>query len=124
MWITLYVGTLVRTVLCNKVHWQTHMDVRNVYKRVHAKDKIIRSDTEKGHNSLPRTINIMSYDFCVIGSGMIGSSVAKYLSSFGHNVALAGPGEDNNAHAHGAWFDQARITRLFDSNPYWRDLSR
>ncbi len=28
----------------------------------------------------------MSYDFAVIGAGMIGSSCAKYLSGFGHRL--------------------------------------
>ena len=71
----------------------------------------------------------MLFEFAVIGGGLIGSSAAKHLSSALSSsssssssaaVCLIGP-EDNRA-THGAWFDEGRITRGVDNNPYWTAL--
>ena len=63
------------------------------------------------------------YEFAVIGGGLIGSSAARHLSGLspgGGPVCLIGPA-DNEA-THGAWFDEGRITRGVDNNPYWTAL--
>ena len=66
----------------------------------------------------------MSFDIAVIGAGMIGSSCAKYLADIGLETVLIGPQEKQKLQCHGAWFDEARITRIFDSSPYWMDLGK
>ena len=62
------------------------------------------------------------YEFAVIGGGLIGSSAARHLSELSPSgpVCLIGPA-DNEA-THGAWFDEGRLTRGVDNNPYWTAL--
>ena len=61
----------------------------------------------------------------MVGAGPFGSSACKYLTAvLGLNAVLIGPGESETDHYHGAWFDEGRITRVFDSSPYWQDLGR
>ena len=62
----------------------------------------------------------VSYEFAVIGGGLIGSSAARHLSGSSGSVCLIGP-EDNDE-THGAWFDEGRLTRGVDNNPYWTAL--
>lgn len=60
----------------------------------------------------------------VVGGGMIGSSVAKYLATTSNlSIALIGPIEENQEWCHGAWFDEGRSTKVFDNSPYWQDLA-
>ena len=64
-----------------------------------------------------------TFEFAVIGGGLIGSSAARHLSEQSPppgSVCLIGP--DDNAETHGAWFDEGRITRGVDNNPYWTAL--
>ena len=64
----------------------------------------------------------------VIGRGMIGSAAARHLSKMGHDVALVGPGEPADYSRHsgvfGSHYDEGRITRRFDSHPFWRQVYR
>ena len=64
------------------------------------------------------------YDIAVLGAGMLGSSCAKHLSKDypGLRVVLVGPDERQTEDCFGAWFDEGRITRIFDSSPYWEEL--
>jgi sarcosine oxidase len=64
----------------------------------------------------------------VIGRGMIGSAAARHLSKMGHDVALIGPGEPADFSRHGGVFgshyDEGRITRSYDPQPFWRQMNR
>lgn len=66
--------------------------------------------------------------FAVIGRGMIGAAAARHLSKMGHEVALIGPDEPADYAGHrgvfGSHYDEGRITRQFDSTPFWRDMNR
>ncbi len=63
----------------------------------------------------------------VIGRGMIGSAAARHLARMGHDVALIGPGEPADFARHdgvfGSHYDEGRITRSFDPEPFWRQLN-
>lgn len=69
-----------------------------------------------------------SYDIAVLGAGMLGSSCAKHLAKDypGLRIALIGPDEcrtnESAGGCFGAWFDEGRITRIFDSSPFWETL--
>ncbi|WP_197908438.1 FAD-dependent oxidoreductase [Variovorax sp. SRS16] len=64
----------------------------------------------------------------VIGRGLIGSAAARHLSRMGHDVALIGPDEPADYSRHGGVFgshyDEGRITRSLDSNPFWMQANR
>ncbi|WP_454757834.1 NAD(P)/FAD-dependent oxidoreductase [Cupriavidus campinensis] len=64
----------------------------------------------------------------VIGRGLIGAAAARHLSKMGHEVALIGPDEPAGYAGHagvfGSHYDEGRITRQFDSTPFWRDMNR
>lgn len=66
------------------------------------------------------------YDTAVIGAGMIGSSAARYLPHYTTQPnVLIGPREDQSCEGgvYGAWFDEGRITRVFDFSATWRKLA-
>lgn len=64
----------------------------------------------------------------VIGRGLIGSAAARHLCNLGHDVALIGPDEPADFSRHdgvfGSHFDEGRITRSLDSNPFWSAVNR
>jgi sarcosine oxidase len=64
----------------------------------------------------------------VIGRGLIGAAAARHLCKMGHDVALVGPDEPADfAHHNGVFgshYDEGRITRTFDTNPFWRQVNR
>jgi sarcosine oxidase len=64
----------------------------------------------------------------VIGRGMIGSAAARHLSKMGHDVALIGPDEPADFSRHngvfGSHYDEGRITRRFDPEPFWVQMNR
>ena len=64
------------------------------------------------------------YDIAVLGAGMLGSSCAKHLSKEYPRlkIVLIGPDETQTEDCFGAWFDEGRITRIFDSSPFWEHL--
>lgn len=63
----------------------------------------------------------------VIGRGLIGSAAARHLSNLGHQVVLIGPEEPADYAQHdgvfGSHFDEGRITRRLDLEPFWRDAN-
>ena len=62
-------------------------------------------------------MDLRSFDFVVIGAGMIGSSAAKYLSQRSReldmkvSIAIIGVKEPGENSLYGAWNDEGRITR-------------
>lgn len=64
----------------------------------------------------------------VVGRGLIGSAAAKYLALAGHSVDLIGPDEASDPKRHtgvfASHYDEGRITRGMDSDPYWGRVSR
>ena len=52
-----------------------------------------------------------TFDFIIVGAGMIGSSTAKYVSKLCQGkVGIVGV-EEGDKNIFGAWHDEARITR-------------
>ncbi|HEX7921421.1 MAG TPA: FAD-dependent oxidoreductase, partial [Bradyrhizobium sp.] len=64
----------------------------------------------------------------VIGRGLIGAAAARHLSKMGHDVALIGPDEPADFSRHdgvfGSHYDEGRITRVYDPQPFWRQMNR
>ncbi|THK34495.1 FAD-binding oxidoreductase [Ensifer sp. MPMI2T] len=69
-----------------------------------------------------------SFDFVVVGKGMMGAAAARHLAAAGASVALIGPDEPVDWANHGGVFashyDNARITRTIDEDPVWARLAR
>lgn len=63
----------------------------------------------------------------VVGRGLIGTAAAKYLARAGHDVLLLGPDEPSDKAAHkgvfGSHYDEGRITRQLDADPFWSAVS-
>ena len=63
----------------------------------------------------------------VIGRGLIGAAAARYLAKAGHEVLLIGPDEPTEKAGHdgpfGSHYDEARITRRLDPNPFWAEVA-
>lgn len=72
-------------------------------------------------------VDVTYFDVIVIGSGMIGSAAARYLSEGDAKVAAIGPAEPDNWREHNGVFashyDQGRITRILDGSPVWGTLA-
>ncbi|MCB0163804.1 MAG: FAD-dependent oxidoreductase [Anaerolineae bacterium] len=68
------------------------------------------------------------FDAIVIGSGLIGSAAARYLSQHSPNVAVIGPAEPDDWATHrgvfASHYDQGRITRILDADPVWALLAK
>ena len=66
------------------------------------------------------------YDVAVVGAGMFGSAAGKYLAARGLKTLIIGAVEPQNWQTHddvfGSHYDEARITRIVDPNPYWGEL--
>lgn len=64
----------------------------------------------------------------VIGRGLIGSAAARHLAEAGESVMLIGPAEPADKAAHrgvfGSHYDEGRITRALDPEPFWSRVSR
>jgi sarcosine oxidase len=64
----------------------------------------------------------------VIGRGLIGSAAARHLSAAGYDVTLIGPSEPQDFATHKGTFashyDEGRITRGLDPDPFWSAVSR
>ncbi|KQU73977.1 MULTISPECIES: FAD-binding oxidoreductase [Ensifer] len=69
-----------------------------------------------------------SFDFIIVGKGMMGAAAARYLALSGARVALVGPDEPSDWANHGGVFsshyDNARITRTIDDDPVWARLAK
>ena len=68
-----------------------------------------------------------TFQYIVVGAGMMGASAAKYLAEASDSVALIGPGEPHDIKNHrgvfASHYDAARITRTIDSNADWARLA-
>jgi len=69
-----------------------------------------------------------SFDFIVVGKGMMGAAAARYLALTGARVALVGPDEPADRTTHdgvfGSHYDNGRITRTIDMDRDWALLAR
>ncbi|OJF97314.1 NAD(P)/FAD-dependent oxidoreductase [Pararhizobium antarcticum] len=69
-----------------------------------------------------------SFDFLVVGKGMMGAAAARYLALTGARVALVGPDEPADRTTHDGVFashyDNGRITRTIDMDRDWALLAR
>ena len=67
-------------------------------------------------------------DFLVIGKGLMGTAVAKYLSEESANVAVLGPDEPTDWAKHegvfASHYDQGRITRQLSKDIVWSTLAQ
>ncbi|SLN36783.1 Monomeric sarcosine oxidase [Pseudoruegeria aquimaris] len=67
-------------------------------------------------------------EFAVIGRGLIGAAAARHLARAGRSVVLIGPEEPARKGDHGGPFgshyDEGRITRALDPDPFWSAASR
>lgn len=70
---------------------------------------------------------MQTYDFAVIGRGLMGTACARWLAAHGHSVALIGPDEPADRRSYAGPFashhDAARITRKVSHDPVWSLLS-
>lgn len=68
------------------------------------------------------------FDFLVIGKGLMGTAVAKYLSEESTNVAVLGPDEPTDWAKHegvfASHYDQGRITRQLSKDIIWSTLAQ
>lgn len=68
------------------------------------------------------------FDFAVIGGGLFGAAAARHLAEAGHDVVLLAPAEPEETSTHrgpfGSHYDEARITRLLDADPFWSQLAQ
>jgi glycine/D-amino acid oxidase-like deaminating enzyme len=77
------------------------------------------------------------FDVVVLGRGLIGSAIGKYLKleSRSLSVAVIGPDErqkqpttdshtSHTTKVYGAHYDEGRMTRLVDANPTWSYLAQ
>ncbi|XP_070543575.1 uncharacterized protein [Ptychodera flava] len=74
---------------------------------------------------------VTHYDLCIVGAGLIGSAAARHatLAAPRLKVCLIGPKEPKDRHQckhgiFGAHYDEGRITRLFDKDRIWAELSK
>ena len=68
-----------------------------------------------------------SFDFAVVGRGMMGTACARWLAEGGASVALIGPDEPADPRRHkapfGSFHDAGRISRRIASSPDWALLA-
>ena len=67
------------------------------------------------------------FEFAVVGGGLFGASAARHLALAGHRVVLLAPMEplvrDTHEGVFASHYDEARITRVLDSDPLWARLA-
>ncbi|MCT8161898.1 FAD-dependent oxidoreductase [Pseudoruegeria sp. SHC-113] len=67
-------------------------------------------------------------EIAIIGRGLIGAAAARHLARAGHSVVLIGPEEPaqraDHAGPFGSHYDEGRITRALDPDPFWSAASR
>ena len=68
------------------------------------------------------TVCCQHYEVAVIGSGLMGSAAAKYVSKENvQSCVLIGPQQPQDG-IYGAWFDSGRIAEVLDQNSNWMEL--
>ncbi len=69
-----------------------------------------------------------SYDYIVIGKGLMGAAAARHLAIERQSVAVIGPDEPVDRTTHqgifGSHYDEGRITRILDPDPIWARLAQ
>jgi glycine/D-amino acid oxidase-like deaminating enzyme len=68
----------------------------------------------------------MHFNTIVIGKGLVGSAVAKYLSAADKSIAIIGPNEPENyneALVFASHYDQARVQRIIGKDDAWTKLN-
>jgi glycine/D-amino acid oxidase-like deaminating enzyme len=69
-----------------------------------------------------------TFDFIIVGKGMMGAAAARHLAKSGAKIALVGPDEPEDWASHGGVFsshyDNGRITRTIDPDPVWALLAQ
>jgi glycine/D-amino acid oxidase-like deaminating enzyme len=69
-----------------------------------------------------------SYEYIVVGKGLMGAAAARHLSAHSPGVALIGPDEPPDRAAHtgvfGSHYDEGRITRILDPDRIWALLAQ
>jgi len=69
-----------------------------------------------------------TFDFIIVGKGMMGAAAARHLALSGAKIALVGPDEPEDWASHDGVFsshyDNGRITRTIDPDPVWALLAR
>lgn len=69
-----------------------------------------------------------TFDFIIVGKGMMGAAAARHLASSGARIALIGPDEPqdwgNHQGVFSSHYDNGRITRTIDPDPVWALLAR
>ncbi|NEP20023.1 MAG: FAD-binding oxidoreductase, partial [Leptolyngbya sp. SIO4C1] len=70
----------------------------------------------------------MTYDYIVLGRGLIGAAAARHLSKAGYLTALVGPDEPQDRQQHqgvfASHYDEGRITRILDPHLHWAQLAQ
>lgn len=70
----------------------------------------------------------MTYDYIVVGRGLMGAAAARHLSSWGHRVALIGLDEPPDRKTHpgifASHYDEGRITRIIDPDYQWAQFAQ
>ncbi|MGQ4810628.1 Monomeric sarcosine oxidase [Candidatus Entotheonellaceae bacterium PAL068K] len=73
-------------------------------------------------------MNDTTYDYIVIGKGLMGTAAARHLSATSQRLALIGPDEPANRSSHrgifGSHYDEGRITRILDPDHIWALLAQ
>ena len=69
-----------------------------------------------------------TYEYLVIGKGLLGAAAARHLSAASQSVALIGPDEPPDRASHqgifGSHYDEGRITRILDPHRIWALLAQ
>jgi sarcosine oxidase len=69
-----------------------------------------------------------TYEYLVIGKGLLGAAAARHLSAVSPSVALIGPDEPADRASHqgifGSHYDEGRITRILDPQRIWALLAQ
>lgn len=73
-------------------------------------------------------MSTISYDYIVIGKGLMGAAAARHLAKENRSVAVIGPDEPADRASHegifGSHYDEGRITRILDPDPIWAQLAQ
>jgi len=73
-------------------------------------------------------VTTASYDYIVIGKGLMGAAAARHLATERQSVAVIGPDEPSHRATHeglfGSHYDEGRITRILDPDPIWARLAQ
>ena len=69
-----------------------------------------------------------TFDYIVIGNGLMGSAAARYLSDWNTKIAIIGPSEPSNPQSHNGVFsshyDEGRLTRQLSQDRVWSEVAR